>query len=92
MTTKRRMFNLLYIRAAIEQKTGIKLRLKQVADYLVELGLITKSEAITAIFYGYDSYDRTTNHTKPLANPQPVDLELNKFDKSFEDADEEEEP
>ena len=37
--------NLIYIRAAIEANTGVRLTLPKVRQYLVEEGLITKSQA-----------------------------------------------
>ncbi len=52
------MVNLIYIRAAILQSTGVKLSLEQVRDYLHEEGLITKKQAENddLIFRGYDEY------------------------------------
>lgn len=49
------MINLVYIRAAIEANTGIRLKLPEVRRYLVEEGLITPKQAEDEahIFSGY---------------------------------------
>ena len=49
------MINLVYIRAAIEAKTGKRLSLERVRELLVEEGIITKRQAETEaiIFRGY---------------------------------------
>lgn len=74
------MLNLVYIKAAIEAKTGIRLRLKQVAKYLVEEGFITKDQANKAVFYSYESYNNGDLLThKTLDNPIPVDQELSNW-------------
>jgi hypothetical protein len=70
------MLNLVYIKAAIEAKTGIRLRLKQVAQYLVEEGFITKDQANKAVFYSYESFNTDPVSYKTLDNPVPVDQEL----------------
>lgn len=53
--------NLLYIRAAIRQATGIELSQEQVLQYLVEEGLVTPAEASNPdlIFRGYDEFFQT---------------------------------
>lgn len=51
--------NLHYIRAAIEENTGVYgLSLEQVREYLIEEGLLTRSEAMVRahIFNGYDEF------------------------------------
>lgn len=50
--------NLLYIRAAIREATGVVLTQEQVLAYLVEEGLVTATEAQdeSLIFKGYDEY------------------------------------
>lgn len=50
--------NLLYIRAAIREATGVVLTQEQVLAYLVEEGLVTPLEAQdeSLIFRGYDQY------------------------------------
>lgn len=52
------VINLIYIRAAIEANTGVKLSLEQVRQYLVEEGLISQRQAQTKapIFNGYAEY------------------------------------
>tara|TARA_R110002153_G_scaffold223855_1_gene376438 strand:- start:2327 stop:2560 length:234 start_codon:yes stop_codon:yes gene_type:complete len=52
------MINLIYIRAAIEEKTGIRLPLHTVIDYLFSEGLINRTEAngTNLIFRGYSEY------------------------------------
>lgn len=52
---KKKSFNIVYIRAIIEAETGIRLSLKQTVAYLYQEGMITKSEAKTAIFPGYNA-------------------------------------
>ena len=49
------MINLVYIRAAIEANTGIRLSLDKTREYLVEEGLITQKQADdkAQIFTGY---------------------------------------
>jgi len=50
--------NLIYIRAAIEANTGVRLSLEDVRRYLIEEGLITKTQAKkhATIFKGYQDY------------------------------------
>lgn len=65
----------MYIRAAIEQNTGIKLSLKETVDYLVEEGLITRAKAKNLIFPGY-SYifgDKKIIKEDKVVEPLPVD-------------------
>tara|TARA_R100001377_G_scaffold71406_1_gene46993 strand:+ start:394 stop:630 length:237 start_codon:yes stop_codon:yes gene_type:complete len=52
------MVNLIYIRAAILQATGIKLSLDSVKRYLLEEGLITlkQSQEDDLIFRGYNEF------------------------------------
>jgi len=52
------MINLIYIRAAIRERTGKELSLEAVRDLLLEEGLITKAEAEDEhlIFKGYAEY------------------------------------
>lgn len=61
------MVNLIYIRAAILQATGIKLSLESVKRYLLEEGLITlkQSQDDDLIFRGYNEffgYDAATTN------------------------------
>lgn len=65
------MINLVYIRAAIEYNTGIRLSQREVRELLVEEGLITRAQANkdAVIFYGYgDLYlkDVPTRDIEPL--------------------------
>lgn len=46
------MINLVYIRAAIEANTGIRLSLEETREYLLEEGLISKKDD-AVIFTGY---------------------------------------
>lgn len=50
--------NLIYIRAAIEANTGVRLSLERTREYLVEEGLITQRQADeeAAIFRGYSEF------------------------------------
>lgn len=63
--------NLLYIRAAIKQATGITLTQEEVLQYLVEEGLVSKEEASDPdlIFRGYDEFFQTDDAT---ARIEPV--------------------
>jgi hypothetical protein len=55
------MVNLIYIRAAIQQKTGKVLPLNEIIDLLVDEGLITKRQAQdeNLIFRGYEEFFET---------------------------------
>ncbi len=63
--------NLIYIRAAIEANTGVKLSLEEVRQYLIEEKLITPSQAKhhAQIFRGYseffDNEDYTVENVRP---------------------------
>jgi len=58
MSSTSNSINLIYIRAAIEAKTGQTLPLEQIRKMLVEEGLITPSQARhhAKIFRGYHEY------------------------------------
>lgn len=53
--------NLLYIRAAIREATGVVLSQEEILTLLVEEGLITQSQANddSLVFRGYDEYFKT---------------------------------
>lgn len=53
--------NLLYIRAAIREATGVVLSQEEILTLLVEEGLITQSQASddSLVFRGYDEYFKT---------------------------------
>lgn len=55
------MINLIYIRAAILENTGILLSLEKTLQYLVEEGLVTEEQAAddSLIFRGYDEFFET---------------------------------
>lgn len=74
------MTNIYFIRAAIEQATGIKLELEETRDLLVEEGLLTVAQAKVIIFEGYSKFydyfykqDHTVVET-PVVNAKPLDL------------------
>lgn len=46
--------NVVYIRAAIQQETGIRLTYKQVIAYLLEEKMITKAQSKRMLFPGYE--------------------------------------
>jgi hypothetical protein len=48
--------NIIYIRAAIEEATGIKLPLKEVKQLLIEEGLVSEAKAKHLIFRGYSEF------------------------------------
>ena len=66
------MINLIYIRAAIRERTGQELSLKAVRDLLYEEGLITKGQANNKdlIFRGYAEYFETEEAAKPFEDPR----------------------
>jgi hypothetical protein len=53
--------NLLYIRAAIREATGVVLSQEEILTLLFEEGLITQSQANddSLVFRGYDEYFKT---------------------------------
>ena len=53
--------NLLYIRAAIREDTGVVQSQEEILTLLVEEGLITQSQASddSLVFRGYDEYFKT---------------------------------
>tara|TARA_R100001460_G_scaffold67037_2_gene107348 strand:+ start:444 stop:680 length:237 start_codon:yes stop_codon:yes gene_type:complete len=55
------LINLIYIRAAIRERTGRELTLEAVRDYLLQEKLITPAEAAdeNLIFRGYDEFFET---------------------------------
>lgn len=55
------MINLIYIRAAIRERTGQELSLERVRDLLLEEGLITPAQAAddNLIFRGYAEFFET---------------------------------
>ena len=74
---RKKSFNIVYIRAAIEAQTGIRLSLKQTVAYLYQEGMITKSEAKTAIFPGYSALYGTSIDKNVIADDSKL------FDKSM---------
>lgn len=51
--------NIYYIRAAIQEKTGIRLDLPDLRRILVQEGMITRAKAKNIIFRGYgDFFDK----------------------------------
>lgn len=53
--------NINYIRAAIEEATGVRLTLEQTLEYLLDEEMITPSKAKNMIFPGYNSYYKDTH-------------------------------
>jgi hypothetical protein len=66
------LINLIYIRAAIRERTGQVMKLEEVRDLLLEEGLITPREAADGnlIFRGYDDFFETDVADKTV---EPVD-------------------
>ena len=62
------MINLIYIRAAIEYNTGVRLSLEDTRNYLAEEGLITQKQADedAVIFTGYGDLFLTDIPTKDI--------------------------
>lgn len=69
------MINLIYIRAAIRERTGQELSLDKVRDLLLEEGLITPKQAAddNLIFRGYEEYFETEEAAKTV---EPVEYLL----------------
>lgn len=67
------MINLVYIRAAIRERTGKELSLEAVRDLLLEEGLITKKQAQNRdlIFRGYAEYFETEEAAARVEDPNP---------------------
>lgn len=67
------MINLVYIRAAIRERTGKELSLEAVRDLLLEEGLITKKQAQNKdlIFRGYAEYFETEEAATRIEDPNP---------------------
>ena len=65
------MINLVYIRAAIRERTGKELSLEAVRDLLLEEGLITKKQAQNRdlIFRGYAEYFETEEAATRVEDP-----------------------
>jgi len=71
--------NLIYIRAAIEANTGVRLSLERTREYLVEEGLITQRQADeeAAIFRGYgELYNEDFASSLIKEDPQDVKEDL----------------
>ena len=67
------MINLIYIRAAIRERTGQELSLETVRDLLLEEGLITEKQAHNRdlIFRGYAEYFDTEESATRMEEPNP---------------------
>jgi len=71
--------NLIYIRAAIEANTGVRLSLERTREYLVEEGLITQRQADeeAGIFRGYgEFYNEDFASSLIKEDPQDVKEDL----------------
>ena len=71
--------NLIYIRAAIEANTGVRLSLERTREYLVEEGLITQRQADeeAGIFRGYNEiYNEDFASSLIKEDPQDVKEDL----------------
>ena len=67
------MINLIYIRAAIRERTDQELSLEAVRDLLFEEGLITQKQAQSRdlIFRGYAEYFETEESAARMEDPNP---------------------
>ena len=79
------MINLIYIRAAIRERTGQELSLEAVRDVLLEEGLITQAAADDEhlIFKGYDEYFDTDEAATRVENAD-IYAEKEVFDENDE--------
>ena len=66
------LINLIYIRAAIRERTGKELPIEEVLSLLVEEGLVTRSQARhkDMIFRGYAEYFETEEAAKSFEDPR----------------------
>jgi len=66
------LINLIYIRAAIRERTGQELPIEEVLRLLVEEGLVTKAQARNRdlIFRGYAEYFETEEASKTFEDPR----------------------
>ena len=69
--------NLIYIRAAIEHNTGIRLSLSKIRDLLLEEGLIDQNRAYkhAQIFTGYEEFFDAP--TLPVIDSEEQEIEFN---------------
>jgi len=67
------LINLIYIRAAIRERTGQELSLEAIRDLLFEEGMITNSQAQNRdlIFRGYSEYFETEEASIKMEDPNP---------------------
>lgn len=74
--------NLLYIRAAIREATGVVLSQEEILTLLVEEGLITQSQANddSLVFRGYDEYFKTDYALKQVEYIEDIKDELRQED------------
>lgn len=81
------MINLVYIRAAILSNTGVKLKLKEVAQYLIDEGYLRRDEAVRLVSFHYKNFMEpgsknlnnsinTTLFAKKAEPLVPVDLQI----------------
>ena len=73
------MINLIYIRAAIRERTGQELSLDQVIQALLQEGLISKAQSKDRdlIFRGYGEYFEFEDASTKVEDPNPfIDREL----------------
>ena len=73
------MINLIYIRAAIRERTGQELSLDQVVQALLQEGLISKAQSKDRdlIFRGYGEYFEFEDASTKVEDPNPfIDREL----------------
>jgi len=71
------LINLIYIRAAIRENTGVHLSLDKTLQYLVEEGLVTQAQARDRdlIFRGYSEY---FDLEEAAAQPEPTEKMIDK--------------
>lgn len=73
------MINLIYIRAAIRERTGQELSLDQVVQALLQEGLISKAQSQNRdlIFRGYSEYFEFEEAATKVEDPNPfIDREI----------------
>jgi len=67
------MINLIYIRAAIEAATGVRVSLDETRQLLLEEGLITRKQYNNDCYSGVD-YGSLFEYDASDVNKQPLDL------------------
>lgn len=69
--------NLIYIRAAIERATGIRLKLPELCQYLIEEDLATPAQLNSLIFHSRGTFFEGVRTEYQSVDPISVDIVVN---------------